>query len=295
MALRMLRVLAFISVSSVSAFRNTSPFFLFSTDKLAEGFEAIHPQFVTSADINSQVLESLKHCPSATYFIVHQDKVSSSDYSDGRSTPYLSRWLGGADKNIASSAIVPEVLGSVDEVAIRDYLRTRCGAESVSISGAKSQIPEVTFSPRVVNIHFPALPLEDRASTLAGHDSFLDTVISSKLGNEKYTVIYITTPQGEEQSALQYQAQQIYEMDDPFPTAMHTELRRDIESHAKDVKSEGGLFERYQFLSPGIFMGLTASLPLLLILYVGIRAVSSLEVSYFAFSKEMGPAGQKKQ
>jgi hypothetical protein len=42
-------------------------------------------------------------------------------------------------------------------------------------------------------------------------------------------------------------------------------------------------------------MGLTASLPLLLILYVGIRAVSSLEVSYFAFSKEMGPAGQKKQ
>ena len=90
-----------------------------------------------------------------------------------------------------------------------------------------------------------------KAWTDISEDSFLDTVISSKLGNEKYTVIYITTPQGEEQSALQYQAQQIYEMDDPFPTAMHTELRRDIESHAKDVKSEGGLFERYQFLSPG--------------------------------------------
>ena len=90
-----------------------------------------------------------------------------------------------------------------------------------------------------------------KAWTDIPEDSFLDTVISSKLGNEKYTVIYITTPQGEEQSALQYQAQQIYEMDDPFPTAMHTELRRDIESHAKDVKSEGGLFERYQFLSPG--------------------------------------------
>lgn len=164
MALRMLRVLAFISVSSVSAFRNTSPFFLFSTDKyataslfafrlklitssrLAEGFEAIHPQLVTSADINSQVLESIKHCPSATYFIVHQDKVSSSDYLDGRSTPYLSRWLGGADKSIASSAIVPEVIGSVDEVTIRDYLRTRCGAESVSINGA-STYPWLTGYP----------------------------------------------------------------------------------------------------------------------------------------------------
>jgi len=164
MALRMLGALAFISVSSVSAFRNTSPFFLFSTDKyattslsafrpklitssrLAESFEAIHPQLVTSASINSQVLESLKHCPSATYFIVHQDKVSSSDYSDGRSTPYLSRWLGGADKSIASSAIVPEVLGSVDEVTIRDYLKTHCGAESVSISGA-STCPWLTSYP----------------------------------------------------------------------------------------------------------------------------------------------------
>jgi hypothetical protein len=42
-------------------------------------------------------------------------------------------------------------------------------------------------------------------------------------------------------------------------------------------------------------MGLTVSIPLLLILYVGISAVASLEVSYFAFSKEMGPSAQKKQ
>ncbi|OCL15314.1 BIG1-domain-containing protein [Glonium stellatum] len=290
MAFRTLGALAFISVSSVSAFRNTSPFFLFSTDNLAESFGNTHPQLVTSNSINAQVLESLKDCPSATYFIVHQDQVSSGDYSDGRSTPYLSRWLGGVDKSIASSIIVPEVLGSVDEVAIRDYLKRRCGAESVSVAGTS------TFP---ISVHFPALTSEDRASTLAEHeDSFLESVVSSNLGDEKYTVIYVTTPQDEEQSTPSYQAQQTYEMDDVddlFPTAMHTELKRDIESHAKDTESEGGLFEKYQFLSPGIFMGLTASLPLLLILYVGIRAVSSLEVSYFAFSKEMGPAGQKKQ
>lgn len=42
-------------------------------------------------------------------------------------------------------------------------------------------------------------------------------------------------------------------------------------------------------------MGLTASLLLLFILYIGISAIAGLEVSYMAFSKEMGPAAQKKQ
>jgi hypothetical protein len=44
----------------------------------------------------------------------------------------------------------------------------------------------------------------------------------------------------------------------------------------------------------GLFMTLFASLFLLSILYVGIRALSSLEVSYGAFDKENGPAAQKK-
>lgn len=45
----------------------------------------------------------------------------------------------------------------------------------------------------------------------------------------------------------------------------------------------------------GIFMGLLVSVVLFLILYVGISAIANLEVSYFAFSREMGPAAQRKQ
>jgi flagellar basal body-associated protein FliL len=40
-------------------------------------------------------------------------------------------------------------------------------------------------------------------------------------------------------------------------------------------------------------MGLSVSIVLFLILYVGISAVAGLEVSYFAFSKEMGNQAQK--
>lgn len=49
------------------------------------------------------------------------------------------------------------------------------------------------------------------------------------------------------------------------------------------------LFEKYQFFTPGLFMGLLVTLLMLSILFVALRAISSLEVSYAAFEKEMGP------
>jgi hypothetical protein len=42
-------------------------------------------------------------------------------------------------------------------------------------------------------------------------------------------------------------------------------------------------------------MGLLVALILLSILSVGLNALGSLQVSYGAFDKEMGPAAQKKQ
>ena len=40
-------------------------------------------------------------------------------------------------------------------------------------------------------------------------------------------------------------------------------------------------------------MGLLVTILLISILYVGISAIAGLEVSYAAFSKEMGPQAQK--
>lgn len=42
-------------------------------------------------------------------------------------------------------------------------------------------------------------------------------------------------------------------------------------------------------------MGILVTLIMVAILSVGISAISSLQVSYGAFDKEMGPAAQKKQ
>jgi hypothetical protein len=45
----------------------------------------------------------------------------------------------------------------------------------------------------------------------------------------------------------------------------------------------------------GLFMGITVGILLLSILGVGLNAISSLQVSYGAFEKEMGPAAHRKQ
>jgi hypothetical protein len=85
-------------------------------------------------------------------------------------------------------------------------------------------------------------------------------------------------------------------MEDPFADVVRMELKRDstyIRQAGK--KSDAGLFEKYQFFTPGLFMAFSAMVPLIFILSVGLRALANLEVSYFAFSKEMGPTAQKKQ
>jgi len=227
------------------------------------------------------------------YIVVEQDGVSASDYQDDRSTPSLSRWLSGKPADIQQTIIVSDVVGIINAQGISERIIKKCGGSSITFDGDKEEVHDrYAAYPRVYTIKFPTLPAQNPADKLAEYDSILSEFIQNYFTDEQWTVLYTTTPR-DELIAEDLEVQS-YEMDEPFLDAVNMEMKRDVESHAKDGQREGGLFEKYQFLSPGIFMGLTASLPLLLILYVGVSAISGLEVSYFAFSKEMGPAGQKK-
>lgn len=93
-------------------------------------------------------------------------------------------------------------------------------------------------------------------------------------------------------------------MESPFDASFQMELKRDLSVHTnanpsthpkRALRNQPGLFEKYQYFTPGLFMGFVAAVPLFLITVVGVKALVSLEVSYFAFSKEMGPAAQRQQ
>ena len=157
-------------------------------------------------------------------------------------------------------------------------------------------IPNEDFVPRIVKVDFTSPPSEylARGVKLADHDSFLHAVIAS-LGGSSLTIVYTTSPPSGHHVP---QIPPAYEMEsNTYESVLHTDLKRDVSAHddTGDSAANLPLFDTYLYLNPGIFMGLFVALLLFLILYVGVNAIASLQVSYFAFSKEMGPSGQKQK
>ncbi|KAL8968609.1 MAG: hypothetical protein Q9183_002380 [Haloplaca sp. 2 TL-2023] len=265
------------------------------------------PQIASADKIKDTVVSQLSKCLSDTYIVVTQPGVHAEDYSDRYAAPYLRRHISGENEGSRSSATVPDVLGNVDVDGIVEEVEKTCEAALLKVDASTgSFVVADDPHPRVINLEFPSLPTDpkNRASKLKDNDAFLSSILST-LPTSKYTVIYTTTPSSTPPNAATHHDhldQQIYEMDTSFSSQHHMEIKRDVNGHTVMGKREENvslpdapLFERYQYFSPGIFMGLLIMLPLFLILYVGISGVTSLQVTYAAFDKEMGPAAHKKQ
>jgi hypothetical protein len=129
-----------------------------------------------------------------------------------------------------------------------------------------------------------------------GADSVLNDILSGLKSSESYSVLFTTSPVHATSSKSPH-PDHTYEMDDEFPDMPHIDLKRDLGSRDSNtsIPTNLPLFETYQYLSPGIFMGGIVLLFFFVVLYVAVKAVASVEVSYYAFSKEMGPSAQRKQ
>ncbi|KAG7007092.1 18S rRNA (guanine-N(7))-methyltransferase RID2 [Physcia stellaris] len=207
--------------------------------------------------------------------------------------------LSGSDERVRSRVITDAVLGELDLHSISKTLQEKCGATPLRIDASTGSFAiDDQARPRVISLDFPPLPAgRGKKSRLLEHDAFLASVIDYLPGSE-YTVIYSTTPSATTHHPVTTEAE-TYEMDTNFGVPLHMELKRDLSNHRRESSNitlpNAPLFEKYQFFSPGIFMGLVVSLVLFSIIYVAISGISSLQVSYAAFDKEMGPAAQKKQ
>ncbi|CAD0010533.1 unnamed protein product [Aureobasidium pullulans] len=278
MLLRYLSAAA-LALQSANAFKDASPFVLYSTSQL-EG-KSLDANIISAQSLEKGVEHLVKDCPSDTYVFVSQPGVSTNDLT-----------------NVKSVLAVKDVVGEVDAMKLVSKVHLGCdesrnGFNTLLLDGEK--IPTKPYD--AIHIQFPSLPAnhDDRESALLQADSYLNSLLESL---ESYTVLYAPLSN---LSPPQSQHPEQYEMDEPYPSNMHTDLKRDLNSHVSRASNASNpqdglpLFEKYQFLSPGIFMGGVVSILLFSILYVGVSAIANLEVSYMAFSKEMGPAAQKKQ
>ncbi|KAF2750002.1 BIG1-domain-containing protein [Sporormia fimetaria CBS 119925] len=293
MAKTLIGALALGLLPSALAFGDASPFFLFSTSDIQPNDLPV----LQSKDVTNIVQEALSSCPSKTYLMIQQNGVTAMDYTHRPSVPRLSSYVVGGVEEIKSRFHVPTLVGKFDTDALSSQLQKACGAKLVDLKGPFPDAPIVDDgTPRVVLVNLPRLSSNRRAS-MKENDFLLEGLIYELAPAGEYTVIYTTSyPTEQEEDPVSSAHAVAYEMEDPYESTVQMELKRDTTFSPRAERThEGGLFEKYQYFTPGIFMGLVAMVPLILILGVALNAIAGLEVSYFAFSKEMGPTAQKKQ
>lgn len=253
-------------------------------------------QLQSNHDVLQTTLKFLESCPSKNYYLVSQENASVADFRSQRAVPILRRNM--KNERVKSVLNVAEVVNQSTTDKIQDFLLKNCNA-GLEIYEGLSNLRDESWSknedsPKVTRLNFQGLPTTEpsRSRALADHDSYLNVIFDTLPTDAEYTVIYTTTPGSPvpvEGGDIRYES--------TFQDTLHMELRRqnDFIPRDTDRNASGPLFETYQFLTPGIFMGLLTIFFLITILGVGLNALSGLQVSYGAFDKETGPAASKKQ
>ncbi|KAK4212117.1 BIG/ATPase V1 complex, subunit S1 [Rhypophila decipiens] len=272
---------AYTSSSVVSAFSDSSPFILLSTAELKATANHLD-QLQTSTQIIEAAKDVLSSCPTEKYLIVSVPNLHAADVRDATDfkMPILKRAMG--EKKLHDGLSVAEVVGQVSTGPLVDYIEATC----LKTAGKKVNVELVELK------HLPSLGGKDsekRGEVLGDNDREIGRLLDNM--DADFSVIILSDPN-------EFKA---YEPD--FVAPMHMDLKRMLEpdtivgraaeknSTKRDTRP---LFEKYQFFTPGVFMSLVVLIILLSILYAGLSALGSLQVSYGAFDKEMGPAAQKK-
>ncbi|OAQ96312.1 hypothetical protein LLEC1_00137 [Akanthomyces lecanii] len=249
------------------AFSDATPLILYSTAPFPSTSDA---QLQSSSDVLKNAKAILANCPTDYYVLATQPGMNAADlhHNQGSDMPLLHQSLT-LDDRIQGKYVVSEVVGDIKDGNLIDFVKNAC-----SQHGKQAVIEQVALG---------QLPQDHRPQALLLNDRILGERIGKENGHENFTVIfYATRPEPA------YEAQ--------FGDATHQDLRRAThDSNTVLEKDNRPLFEKYQFFTPGIFMGLITTIVLFSILGVGIKGLGSLKVSYGAFEKEMGPSAQKKQ
>ncbi|KAI7150157.1 hypothetical protein KC324_g15563, partial [Hortaea werneckii] len=305
--------------SGVQALQNASPFVMFSSDSSRPNPIASQ-QIASGQHLSSQLVQDFARCDDHLYILLAQSGLRSEDVRDASSMPKLSKRIATLQAAQGQVAEIPNVLGGIDALSVANNGANECIENHL---GLRSEKDEAGWGDRELvgnYITMPRLPYDlavtktasEREKMLKETDEYISTRLSKldKAG-KSYTLIYTSRPAGSGSPTTEH-VDLPYEMDDPYPSALHTDLKRDLDHHRKQAHSarekggdnkhnntdntqtDFGLFEKYQFLTPALFMGLSVTILLLLILYVGLTAIAGLEVSYAAFSKDMGPQAQNK-
>ncbi|KAH6626455.1 BIG/ATPase V1 complex, subunit S1 [Chaetomium sp. MPI-SDFR-AT-0129] len=266
------------AASQAHAFSDSSPFIFLSTAKLSSPPQAA--QLQTASQVLTTAQSLLASCPTKRYLLVSQPNMHAADVrsDDSNNACRMPNLCRAAEEQ--NSWAVAEVIGQITDAPLREQIEKSCGGD--------------VLVERVELRHLPAASdregaEKERGVVLSDNDYNLGRLLDV-LDDDDYTILVFSDPN-------EFKA---YEPE--FGAPVHMDLKRRSSDapraarrQADDARDNRPLFEKYQFFTPGIFMSFIVVGIILSILGVGLKALASLEVSYGAFDKDMGPAAQKKQ
>ncbi|KAK5993174.1 hypothetical protein PT974_06602 [Cladobotryum mycophilum] len=255
---------------AAAAFSDSSPWALLSTSSFPNALNA--NQIQSSSQVLKYTKDILSECPTDRYLVVSQPGLRAADlrHPNDCALPHFCRAV--QDSRVRGKYTVSEVIGELTDAGLSDHIKTACAKKGKTV--------------KVDELRLASLSADDRVGSLSENDGILAKHLKTTADSDSFTLLLLSTPR-----------EPSYEPDFDEPLRMDLKRRQDASSQRRGNKSDWDklpLFAKYQFFTPGIFMAIITAIVLLSILGVGIRALGSLEVSYGAFEKEMGPAAQKK-
>ncbi|KAF2725466.1 hypothetical protein K431DRAFT_309105 [Polychaeton citri CBS 116435] len=302
-------IVATALLGAASAFKDASPFFMLSSDVITQDLPTsvqIDSASNVEAAVKSLVASS---CGSYQHFLfLHQDGLTAADFKQSPHVmPHLNKRMARDDKEV-SKVEISNVIGSQDALRLQEYVVEACsGFDSKNLKRSATKLEFAQYKSdggRQETSYYRFAPEQGKEmdKQLAAHDEKVEEILKSfDTAKESWILIYTSSPP----ASVSIDEGSVYEMDEPYPSSFHQDLKRANPELAQrsDVSAQESLdnldqnvplFEKYQYFTPGLFMGLFASFFLLIPVYIGVSALANLEVSYMAFSKEMGPAAQNK-
>ncbi|KAK0882151.1 hypothetical protein LTR87_004106 [Friedmanniomyces endolithicus] len=277
-----------LAASTANALKDAYPFLMLPTSPDDASLPQSR-QIALAADIEAQTIEYIASTRRDRYFIFTQPGLQAADF---KHMPKLRQRVSKLKDGEGAYVQIPEVVGGV---SVETIAASMVGKMGIGATGGmrEQEMPALSSS----------MSESDRAVAVAMTDDYIGALLAEMedLLIEPYLFIFAGEAPKSDNWSVEDHRDLPYEMDEPYPT-LHTDLKRDTRTyHVRQANSSAEnpqrhlpLFEKYKFLSPALFMGLTVSLILFSILYVGVSAIAGLEVSYAAFSKEMGPQAQNK-
>ncbi|KAK0895797.1 hypothetical protein LTS16_019038 [Friedmanniomyces endolithicus] len=277
-----------LAASTANALKDAYPFLMLPTSPDDASLPQSR-QIALAADIEAQTIEYIASTRRDRYFIFTQPGLQAADF---KHMPKLRQRVSKLKDGEGAYVQIPEVVGGV---SVETIAASMVGKMGIGATGGmrEQEMPALSSS----------MSESDRAVAVAMTDDYIGALLAEMedLLIEPYLFIFAGEAAKSDNWSVEDHRDLPYEMDEPYPT-LHTDLKRDTRTyHVRQANSSAEnpqrhlpLFEKYKVLSPALFMGLTVSLILFSILYVGVSAIAGLEVSYAAFSKEMGPQAQNK-